>query len=179
MAVVERVPNVSSITVEPSWTDGARRVVQCSLPTDNEPSMVRCLAAMSSMVRATTSEGLPDASVRVRRCNTTAEQRGDDVAVLKQDLYALCRVDRRRDAIARALDFFDDRLLAGDFRDCDRALRQLEVAKLSPSVLVSILGITIRAKKLECRDSFYQRALEEIARQKGKKYATELLTKYR
>ena len=44
-------------------------------------------------------------------------------------------------------DYFDDKLLDGEFRGCDSALRQLQVSKLAPSVMVSILGITIPCEK--------------------------------
>ena len=40
-------------------------------------------------------------------------------------------------------------------------------------------GITIRAKMLKGRTLFCERAFQEIARRKGKKYASELLAKYR
>ena len=102
----------------------------------------------------------------------------DESAVFQQNLYALCKANRKREAIAEALDYFDERLLAGQFRDCNRTLHQLQVDKLASSVMVSILGITICAKKLKGRAIFFERAFQEIARQKGKRYAIELLAKY-
>lgn len=111
--------------------------------------------------------------------NVTAPLQKDEFVVLEQNLFALCKANRKREAIAEALDYFDDRLLAGQFRDCDRALRQLQVAKLASSVMVSILGITIRAKQLKSRALFFDRVFREVARQKGKRYANELLLKYR
>ncbi len=114
-----------------------------------------------------------------RQINVSLPPYEDEVAVFQQNLDAHCTVNRHREAIAEALDYFDDRLIAGHFRDCDRALRQLQVAKLASSVMVSILGITIRAKTLKGRAIFFERAFQEIARRKGKKYASELLAKYR
>jgi hypothetical protein len=115
---------------------------------------------------------------QVARTNATLPDE-DQFVTFAKTLYILCRVGRTREAIAEALDYFDDRLLAGEFRECDRALRQLDVARLAPSVMVSILGITIRAKKLKGRSIFFERSSQAIANQKGKRYASELLTKYR
>ncbi len=111
--------------------------------------------------------------------NATLLHYQDEYADFEQTLYALCKVNRDREAIAEALDYFDDRLITGKFKDCDLALQRLQAGKLASSVLVSILGITIRAKKLKGRALFFERSFQEIARQKGKKYASELLTKYR
>src|SRR5438105_1164681 len=95
----------------------------------------------------------------------------DEFGEFANYLYALCIVNRDREAIAESLDYFDDRLTARRFRECDRAFRQLQTGKLASSVLVSILGITVRAKALKARGSFYERAFEEISKRKGKKYA--------
>jgi hypothetical protein len=103
----------------------------------------------------------------------------DEFGVFEHKLYALCKVNRNREAIAEALDYFDDRLIAGRFRECAGALRQLQVTKLAPSVMVSILGITVWAKILKGRAIFFDSAFHEIARQKGSRYASELLAKYR
>jgi hypothetical protein len=103
----------------------------------------------------------------------------DEFGVFEQTLYALCKVNRDREAIAEALNYFDGRLIARQFKDCERAFRQLQVGKLASSVLVSILGITIHAKHVKGRSIFFEQAFQEIARQKGKRYASELLAKYR
>lgn len=115
---------------------------------------------------------------RVPQMNTTMADE-DRFVIFAKTLYALCKAGRIREAVAEAIDYFDDGLLAGEFRECDRALRQLEITRLAPSVMVSILGITIRARKLKGRAIFFQRSNEAIAKQKGKRYASELLTKYR
>jgi len=103
----------------------------------------------------------------------------DQYAAFEQTLYALCKAKRDREAIAEALDYFDDRLTSGRFADCNRAFRQLQVARLASSVLVSILGVSVRQKKSRSRANFFKRSFHEIARQKGMKYAIELLFKYR
>jgi hypothetical protein len=107
-----------------------------------------------------------------------AEKRAFD---FMERLYALCKLGERGEAIARALDFFDDLLIDGRFFECGRALGLLNPKKLAPSVIVSVLGITIRAKQVlgTARASFYQLGLQEVTRLKGKKYANELLGKYR
>src|SRR5262249_18675776 len=113
------------------------------------------------------------------RTNTTQPRIQDEFAAVEGNLYALCEAKRDRSAIAEALDYFDDCLISRRFPDCERALRRLQVTKLAPSVLVAILGITLRAQNLQNRASFFERAFQEIARQKSKKYARELLAKYR
>jgi hypothetical protein len=97
----------------------------------------------------------------------------------RNGLYALCKINKTQEAIADALDYFDDNLIAGHPENCNRAFLELDARSLSPAVLVSILGITIRAKNVPGRNGFYRKALHEIARQKGEKYAAELLSKYR
>ena len=78
--------------------------------------------------------------------NTTLLPYENEGSLFLINLYALCKVNRKFEAIDEALDYFDERLVAGQFSDCDRALRQLQVGKLASSVIVSILGITIRAR---------------------------------
>lgn len=128
-------------------------------------------------------QGIRDAYTDEPSClpqsNLTFPRREDEVRVLQQKLSALCKANRKREAIAEALAFFDDRLIARRIRDCDRAFRQLQVTELAASVMVSILGITIRAKELKGRAIFFERVFQEIARVKGKRYAKELLAKYR
>ena len=130
-----------------------------------------------------TLQGIRAASTEDPSClpqsNLTLPPYEDEVKGFQQKLYALCKVNRKREAIAESLDYFDNRLISRQFRECDRALRQLQVAKLASSVMVSILGITIHAKKLKGRAIFFEQAFQEITRQKGKKYASELLAKYR
>jgi hypothetical protein len=122
---------------------------------------------------------LSEESTWIPHHNATLLPYEDELTAFEQKLYALCKVNRDREAIALALDYFDDQLIAMQFRTCDRALLRLQVAKLAAAVLVSILGITIRAKTLKGRERFFERAFQEIARKKDKKYATELLAKYR
>lgn len=102
----------------------------------------------------------------------------DDLVRFKKTLYALSSANRDEEAIAEALDYFDDRLIRRDFRECERALLQLEPSKLSTSTMVSILGITARTRELKSRARFYELSFKEIARLKGRNYALQLLTKY-
>ena len=111
---------------------------------------------------------------------TKEEQTETEIRSLVDSLYALCKLQKDRDAIDVALDFFDDRLIENRYDECEHTLRRIECHKMASSVLVSILGITIRAKKrLRARASFYERTLVQITRQKGTKYALKVLSKYR
>jgi hypothetical protein len=123
------------------------------------------------------SSRLPKLS-RLLRSNATVFPHEDEFAVLASNLYALCKAKRDREAIAEALDYFDDLLIARRFTDCNRALRELQVAKLSSSVMVSILGITLCAKS-KSRTIFFERTFQDITRKKSRRYASELLGKYR
>jgi hypothetical protein len=116
---------------------------------------------------------------RLFQGNASLPLQQDEFEVFEQTLHALCKVNRDREAIAESLNYFDDRLSGRRFRECNRALHQLHVDRLASSVLVSILGMTVPVKALAGRASFYERSFQEIARRKGKKYARELLAKYR
>lgn len=98
------------------------------------------------------------------------------------ELMALSATNREA-AIDRALDHFDDLLIAGQWPRCDADLAALDTAavrELDSSVLVSILGITLKAKPLlPRRPAFYGRVTAEMARRKGRRYANGLLKKYR
>ncbi len=102
-----------------------------------------------------------------------------EIEDFKKAVYALCKADQEDEAIMEAMTFFNRHLRQRQFSKCAKVLNSLEVEKLARSVMVSILGITIRAKKLAGRDEFYSRSYTEIARQKGNKYARDMLTKYR
>lgn len=99
------------------------------------------------------------------------------------ELLSKSAKDDREAAIDLVIDYFDDRLIADQAGDCDDALDAIGadvVDRVPPSVLVSILGITLRAKPLlKRRAAFFDRALASIGRKKGRRYATNLLDKYR
>ena len=94
------------------------------------------------------------------------------------NLYDLCRLDCRAEAIDLALNYFDDLLRARNLVECEKTLDELDENRLCSSVLVSILGIT-RLEKSRGRDEFFERSHKRIADLKGRKYAKDLLEKYR
>lgn len=103
----------------------------------------------------------------------------DEFREFSETVYALVRANRDQAAIAKVLDYFDSLLSDRKFFDCNQALRRLQVSLLPGSVLVSILGITIRARAMRARAAFYECALAKLSKEKGSKYAKELLSKYR
>jgi hypothetical protein len=98
-------------------------------------------------------------------------------------LLSLSAADDREAAIDLVIDFFDDRLIADLTADCDAALDLIGsdgVDRVPPSVLVSILGVTLRAKTfLKSRAAFFDRVFASVGRRKGHRYAKSLLEKYR
>lgn len=94
-------------------------------------------------------------------------------------VYTLCQSGRQREANAQALDYFDDRMIAGRFPECDSTLSLLLPARLAPSTIISLLSITYHARRvLPARAKFYRAAFDEVARAEGKAYAKELLEQY-
>lgn len=95
----------------------------------------------------------------------------------------LCAEDKREEAIDLALDYFDDLLLNGKLTECDVAFSSLDdaaIGQLASSILVSILGVTLQANALlPARSSFYDRVCAEVTRRQGRRYAIDLLEKYR
>lgn len=99
-------------------------------------------------------------------------------------LYALGRhgedLAQRRLAIDESLRYFNSVLNEESFQICDETMRRIDIERIPSSVMVSILGITLPGKtQLHQRHDFFLRVYAEIARLKGRKYANELLTKYR
>jgi hypothetical protein len=83
-------------------------------------------------------------------------------------------------AVDDVFDFMDDNLLAGNFRACDETLRLAQPSKLLPSVVVSFLMVTRRAKPyLPSRKDFIDAAVNDLALKRGKEQAEKLLGKYR
>jgi len=87
--------------------------------------------------------------------------------------------DSRR-AIDIILDHLDGLLNSDDFEECNNVLQQVNVGKLSDSMLVSFLGITRAAQdNLSMRSVFYNKVYSEIATRRGIDGANRLLKKYR
>lgn len=95
-------------------------------------------------------------------------------------IYDLCNQDKGRESIALVLDYFDDRMWAGKFDECDFVLQNIDVNKLLSSTIVGFLGYTFWVKlKLPSRSSFYKRSMKRVTKLKGWCYARELLKRYR
>jgi hypothetical protein len=105
--------------------------------------------------------------------------RTEKVIELVNTLVILCKANRRAEAIDTAIAYFDDRLTDNELEDANLALYVLNPQYLASSVVVSILGITRKAAHLPTRRRFFERAYEVITKAKGRKYAKELLEKYR
>lgn len=102
-----------------------------------------------------------------------------DAVEFLDGVYSLDRLGRPRPAVARVIDFLDDLLCRGRFRGCDEVLAHADETRLSPSSIVSILGITFAARgKLNERRAFYARALEQLRKIRGDSGAERLLGKY-
>lgn len=109
-----------------------------------------------------------------------ASARRDKTVDFVESLYALCAKDERARAIDLALNYFDRAMTERRFTFCDYTLSLLNVERLAPSVMVSILGITHIAKyHLPARNRFYDRALARIGKLKGRGYAKDLLSDYK
>lgn len=86
--------------------------------------------------------------------------------------------DDRAAMIDAVLVELNDALIAGDFARCDARLASY--GPLPGSVAVSVLGITVKAAdRLPSREAFWRRTFDAIAAEKGRRYARELLGKYR
>lgn len=90
----------------------------------------------------------------------------------------------RETMIDFTLDYFDELLVNQKMDQCKAELAMIDdrlIKDVDSSVLVSILGITLSASNLLLpdRERFYERTVATIAGRKGKRFATELLGKYR
>lgn len=102
-----------------------------------------------------------------------------ETATFAASLRALSREDRRSEAIDLALDYLDDLLISARSDECDMVLSLISPRDLASSISVSILGITRKVNDLPARRRFFDAAFSHIAQLKGRKYAAELLNKYR
>ena len=102
-----------------------------------------------------------------------------DVAEFVEALYALDRTGRKAGAIDLAIAYFNDAQHDGRLADCSAAFKALDPFRLSSSVCVSVLGITLRSRDVDGRRDFWHRTYRRVACDKGCGYARRLLRKYR
>lgn len=93
---------------------------------------------------------------------------GNRADTFRAELLAHCAASRERTACDRVLEFFEERFDAGDFQTPDATLRlfcvEIVLSRISTSVLVAILGVTLPAKEvLSERKHFVMRACEKLA----------------
>lgn len=98
-----------------------------------------------------------------------------------ENLYSLCKDNRRQEALAIILDFFDDNLSIGNFDLCKETIRELDPANLTSSSIVTILAYTNMVKdSLEpYRKIFFDKAMIVLTEMRGKKIAKELINRYK
>jgi hypothetical protein len=106
---------------------------------------------------------------------------GIDAVRISQFLDKVHRLDRAEDlqtATDQVYELFDRLLTEGSFETCDRMLKQVDVGKLSTSLMRSFLTITTAAKdKLQTRGDFFARVEREMIRQRGEETTKRLLSR--
>ena len=103
-----------------------------------------------------------------------------DWDVFLKATYRFSAMGRAREAVDWIIDYLDDLLNAGKFRECNAILRSADPEQLTDPLIVTCLGITLAAKhKLAGRMNFYLRALQTVAKRRGEEGAERLLNKYR
>ena len=96
-----------------------------------------------------------------------------------EGLYRLESSGNSRKAVDQLIDCVDDLLTNGKFDECDELLRQVDVAKISPTLIITFLGITRAAKeKLRSRSLLCNRIKDKLVAEVGKERAERLLNKY-
>lgn len=94
-----------------------------------------------------------------------------------QQLYSTQQID---DAIDLLFDCVDNLLLRGDFDIVNQLIKDIEIEKLSTSLCVSVLSITLAASdKLPNRQSFFFSVEERLIAERGKEKAERILRRFR
>lgn len=160
MQITLRVPNASSVLVE------AKRV-------DDEPGTgdQRWWVEPDYEYVVVITHG--NASVPTSQLNVRTSD-------FLERVYSLCSSGQERRAADLIVEHMDNLLNKSKFGECDCVFGRADPAKLSDSAIVSLLGITLAAKRLlKWRRVFYQNALQAVAIRRGLNGAERLLTKYR
>ena len=72
--------------------------------------------------------------------------RGSRIANFLDLIYLLDKNCETQKAVGQVVDFVDGLLNEGEFEECSDVLNQVDVARLSPPIVISILGITRGAR---------------------------------
>jgi hypothetical protein len=97
-------------------------------------------------------------------------------------IYLLEEIGESRRAVEHSVNYLDNLLNDGRFGECQDILGKAEVEQISPSVLVSFLGITLAAKHLlgQSRAGFFERVQLKLKSSLLEAERTEcLLNKYK
>src|SRR5204863_8856403 len=95
-------------------------------------------------------------------------------------LYKLSAANDEDKAVDEVFNFVDDHLKDGQFATCAEAMRRVQPERILPSLIVSFLMVTNRAKgKLPSRADFHSRSMAAVAKLRSQAEAERLLGKYR
>ncbi len=107
-------------------------------------------------------------------------QHQDKILLFLNNLYHFAAQGLNHLAIDEILRFFDDALLEGNVIECRDALRRIDEGRLSASMMKTVLVITGKARAwLPERADFFARAMEALAKERGRPAAERLLNKHR
>jgi hypothetical protein len=96
-----------------------------------------------------------------------------------ESVYRLVESELTSDAIDYTISRIDDLLNDGSFHVCNGILRAADPEKLSDTLIVTFLGITLAAKsKLTSRPAFYMRSRQVVCERRGDDGADRLLARY-
>lgn len=94
-------------------------------------------------------------------------------------LYSFNHDDERAHCVDLCIEYLDGLLIARRFDECDEIFAVLDPEKLAGSVILSALGITRCFYHSKNRIIFYNKAIATMTKRKGKKYAAELLERFK
>jgi hypothetical protein len=104
------------------------------------------------------------------------EQR--DVDLFLDAAYLLSEADKTRDGLDHIFQKMNTLLVAGKFRLASSILKQVDVERLSPTLLVGFLSITLVTDFLPERPEFYARVRRKLVAERGAEATDRLLCKY-
>jgi len=95
-------------------------------------------------------------------------------------LYDLIKRGKTKTAIDVIMRFFDRAMIKKNMQQCDEALRRLDPNRLNASMMLAVLCITEGlAEECPGRNSFYDRAMAALGKQRGQEIAKRLLEKHK
>jgi hypothetical protein len=103
-----------------------------------------------------------------------------DIEEFLDTVYLLNTVNETRRAIDVVFDCFNGLLERGHQATCNKILARVDVAKISSTLMVAFLSITLPAKNmgLWARPAFFKRAYSALVVNRGEEKTKRLLLKY-